>query len=43
MITVEVIPYRTFRERIRIVKELLQQENTFIEVYKNYIYVEIQN
>ncbi|WP_291548031.1 hypothetical protein [Clostridium sp. HMP27] len=38
MIVIEVIPYRTFKEKIKLVKEHLGQGK--IEVYKSYIYIE---
>ena len=34
---VEVIPYRNFKEKIRIVKEL-QSKNMYIEIWENMIY-----
>lgn len=34
---VEVIPYRSFKEKIRIVKEL-QRKNMYIEIWENMIY-----
>ncbi|MCM8710526.1 hypothetical protein M2651_05735 [Clostridium sp. SYSU_GA19001] len=43
MIVIEVIPYKDFKERIRVIKELLKKkEKITIEVYENYIYVEVQ-
>ena len=38
MISVEVIPYKTFREGIKIVKELDGKGK--IIIYSNYIYIE---
>lgn len=37
MNVVECIPYRTFKERIRIVKEELRK-GRYIEVWDNYVY-----
>jgi len=42
MVTVECIPYRNFKEKIQITKELSKQKGAIIETYSNYIYVEIQ-
>jgi hypothetical protein len=42
MITVEVIPYKSFRERIRLTKELTKTvKPKYIEIYNSYIYIEI--
>ena len=34
---VEVIPYKNFKEKLRIVKEL-QRKNMYIEIWENMIY-----
>jgi hypothetical protein len=42
MVTVEVIPFQTFKERIRLVKELTKTiKPKYIEIYNTYIYIEV--
>lgn len=41
MVTVEVIPYSSFKEKIRLTKELTKTK-ALIEIYSRYIYVEIR-
>lgn len=36
---VEVIPYKTFKERLQLIKELTKQKCK-IEIFNNYLYVE---
>lgn len=36
---VEIIPFRSFKERIRLVKQFIGKRNTII-IYDNFIYVE---
>jgi hypothetical protein len=41
MITVEAIPYSSFKERIKIVKELMRKQRPdIIEVHKNFVYIQ---
>lgn len=39
MVTVKAIPYSNFKEKINLVKDLLQEVN-YIEINKGYIYTE---
>ena len=41
MIRIEVIPYKTFKERLRIVKEY--KDKAKITIYKDYVYCEFWN
>jgi len=41
MVTVQCIPYKNFKEKIAITKELSKEKGAVIETYSNYIYVEI--
>lgn len=41
MITVECIPYKSFREKIQITKELAKTVRPYlVEVYPNFIYLQ---
>jgi hypothetical protein len=40
MVTVEVIPYSSFKQRIRLIKSIKRDRRTLIEIYSTYIYVE---
>lgn len=37
---VEVIPYKTFRERLQLVKKIQDTQKAKIEIYSAYLYVE---
>jgi hypothetical protein len=40
MIVIEVIPFKTFKERLRLVKEYERRGK--VEVYTDYVYVEMR-
>jgi hypothetical protein len=42
MVTVEVIPYKSFKERLRLIKTIKRDRRTLIEIYSTYIYIEKQ-
>lgn len=37
---VEVIPYKTFKERLQLMKKIQSTQKAKIEIYSNYLYVE---
>lgn len=42
MVTVEVIPYKTFKEKIKLTKELTKAlKPKVIQIYNTYIYIEV--
>jgi hypothetical protein len=40
LVVVEVIPYRKFRERIRIVREVLKERPRVVEIHSKFVYIE---
>ena len=40
LVVVEIIPYRKFRERIRIVNEVLRKRPKVVGIYSEFVYIE---
>lgn len=40
VIVIEAIPYREFRERIRIVREVLKERPRMVEIHSEFVYIE---